>query len=136
MLTLTAALMAAHLGGAIAKTPEFTPPVQQVQYGRRGYGGHPPPCGNGEDQDVRNGWCYPNGVIPPQFQTGRQHQYQQYPEPQYREYGRPRRDDYGYQVRRPVRCGNGADLDVRDGLCYPNGQVPPQFQNRPQRYRY
>lgn len=32
------------------------------------------------------------------------------------------------QYRRPVRCGHGADVDVRDGRCYPTGTVPPQFQ--------
>ena len=25
--------------------------------------------------------------------------------------------------RRPVPCGHGADIDIRDGLCYPNGAV-------------
>jgi hypothetical protein len=32
------------------------------------------------------------------------------------------------QYRRPVRCGHGADRDIRDGRCYPTGTVPPQFQ--------
>jgi hypothetical protein len=32
------------------------------------------------------------------------------------------------QYRRPVRCGHGADLDIRDGRCYPTGTVPPQYQ--------
>ena len=27
-----------------------------------------------------------------------------------------------------------ADLDVRDGQCYPNGTVPPQYQQGRQRY--
>jgi hypothetical protein len=30
--------------------------------------------------------------------------------------------------RRPVPCGHGADADIRDGLCYPNGVVPRQYQ--------
>lgn len=34
------------------------------------------------------------------------------------------------QHRRPIRCGHGADLDIRDGRCYPNGTVPPQFQQQ------
>lgn len=80
---------------------------QEIQY--RAYG-HPPPCGDGYDLDSRDGYCYPNGMVPPQFQPGRRY------------YGQQR---YG---RYPVPCGNGADIDVRDGLCYPNGMVPPQFQ--------
>jgi hypothetical protein len=57
--------------------------------------------------------CYPNGMVPPQFQTGRRY------------YGGGGGGGYG---RYPVPCGHGADLDIRDGLCYPNGMVPPQFQ--------
>jgi hypothetical protein len=73
--------------------------------------GHPPPCGHGFDLDARDGFCYPNGMVPPEFQTGRRY------------YGGPR-----YGGRYPVPCGNGADLDIRDGQCYPTGTVPPQFQ--------
>jgi hypothetical protein len=36
--------------------------------------------------------------------------------------------------RYPVPCGHGADVDVRDGLCYPNGMVPPQYQQGRQQY--
>jgi len=36
--------------------------------------------------------------------------------------------------RYPVPCGNGADVDVRDGQCYPNGTVPPQYQQGRQQY--
>src|SRR5262245_9997710 len=32
------------------------------------------------------------------------------------------------QYRRPVRCGDGADRDIRDGRCYPTGTVPERFQ--------
>jgi len=32
------------------------------------------------------------------------------------------------------KIASGADLDIRDGLCYPNGMVPPQFQSGRQRY--
>jgi hypothetical protein len=28
----------------------------------------------------------------------------------------------------PPPCGNGWDLSARDGLCYPNGYLPPQDQ--------
>ena len=40
------------------------------------------------------------------------------------------------QYRRPVPCGHGADVDVRDGRCYPTGTVPPQYQQGLQRYGY
>jgi hypothetical protein len=29
-----------------------------------------------------------------------------------------------------VPCGDGADVDIRDGRCYPTGTVPRRFQNR------
>lgn len=81
--------------------------AQQIRYRRHG---HPPPCGHGYDLDERDGRCYPNGTVPPQFQSGRL-----YP----LEYG---------GGRRPVPCGHGADRDIRDGLCYPTGTVPRQYQ--------
>ena len=28
----------------------------------------------------------------------------------------------------PPPCGNGWDLSARDGMCYPNGYLPPQEQ--------
>ena len=28
----------------------------------------------------------------------------------------------------PPPCGHGWDLSARDGLCYPNGMLPPQDQ--------
>lgn len=37
----------------------------------------------------------------------------------------------------PPPCGHGWDLSARDGLCYPNGYLPPQDQaarQYPQRY--
>ncbi len=64
-------------------------------------------CGNGYDIDI-HGRCYPNGVIPPPYQAARQ--------------------GYYGGGRYPVQCGNGADLDVRDGQCYPNGTVPYRYQ--------
>jgi hypothetical protein len=30
---------------------------------------------------------------------------------------------------RPPPCGDGYDLDGRDGRCYPNGTVPPRLQS-------
>lgn len=69
-------------------------------------------CGNGYDIDIY-GRCFPNGVIPPRYQAARQ----------------------GYRGGRyPVPCGNGADIDVRDGQCYPTGTVPPRFQQGRQQY--
>jgi hypothetical protein len=93
---VAAAAIAAHPGSVI---PSDNNLLSQVQY-----------CGNGYDLDVR-GRCYPNGVIPPQFQAAR-------------------RGQYGYGG--PVPCGgDGVDLDIRDGRCYPTGTVPLRFQNRP-----
>jgi hypothetical protein len=103
IVTIAAAAIAAHLGSAL---PGETSSVLQVQY-----------CGHGYDIDI-HGRCYPNGVIPPEYQAARQ----------YGGYGR-----YG-AYRGPVRCGLGADVDIRDGRCYPNGTVPLRFQNRPQYY--
>jgi hypothetical protein len=101
ILTIAAAAaMAAYLGSA---PPSEGNLLSQVQY-----------CGNGYDIDV-HGRCYPNGVIPPQYQAAR------------RGYGA---GSY------PVPCGNGADLDVRDGMCYPNGTVPLRFQSGRQQYYY
>lgn len=101
-----AAVLALQLGIPAVhqnQTPELIP-VQQ--------------CGNGYDIDIY-GRCFPNGVIPPQYQSARQ----------------PYRGGY-YGGRYPVPCGNGADLDVRDGRCYPTGTVPRRYQNRPHYYRY
>jgi hypothetical protein len=58
---------------------------------------------------------YPNGVIPPQYQAAQ-------------------RGRYGYGGSVPCG-GDGVDIDIRDGRCYPTGTVPRQFQNRPQYYR-
>jgi hypothetical protein len=81
--------------------------IQEIRYRRHG---RPPPCGHGYDLDERDGLCYPNGMVPPEFQSGRY-----YP----LEYG---------GGRRPVPCGHRADRDIRDGLCYPNGSVPLRYQ--------
>jgi hypothetical protein len=96
IIHVAAAAIAAQLGTAVPSESNLT----RVQY-----------CGNGYDVDVY-GHCYPNGVIPPQFQAARR----------YGGYGR-----YGAYAG-PVPCGNGSDRDIRDGRCYPNGTVPPQFQ--------
>jgi carbohydrate-selective porin OprB len=34
---------------------------------------------------------------------------------------------YGVPVHAPP-CGHGWDLSARDGMCYPNGYLPPQDQ--------
>jgi hypothetical protein len=100
ILSLAAAAIAAHLGSALPS--ENNKVLAEVQ------------CGNGYDLDIR-GRCYPNGVIPPQYQAARQ--------------GRAYRGG-----RYPVACGNGADLDIRDGQCYPNGTVPRRYQDRGRYY--
>jgi len=41
------------------------------------------------------------------------------------------------QYRVPVHpppCGNGWDISARDGMCYPNGYLPPQEQAARQGY--
>jgi hypothetical protein len=55
--------------------------------------------------------------VPPQFQSGRYYPLK-----------------YG-GGRQPVPCGTGADLDIRDGFCYPTGTVPRRFQAARQRHR-
>jgi hypothetical protein len=35
----------------------------------------------------------------------------------------------------PPPCGDGYDLSARDGMCYPNGSLPPQDQAARQYYR-
>jgi hypothetical protein len=42
--------------------------------------------------------------------------------------------EYG-NGRPPVPCGDGADLDIRDGLCYPTGTVPRRWQQGRLRYQ-
>ncbi|WP_298877640.1 hypothetical protein [uncultured Bradyrhizobium sp.] len=40
---------------------------------------------------------------------------------------------YGVPVK-PPPCGNGWDISARDGMCYPNGYLPPQEQAARQYY--
>jgi hypothetical protein len=83
-------LAAAVIGFQLgAPLPSDTVPLIQVQQ----------QCGDGYDIDIY-GRCYPNGVIPPRYQAARQG---------YRGYG---------GGRYSIPCGNGADVDIRDGLCY------------------
>ena len=42
---------------------------------------------------------------------------------------------YGRVPVHPPPCGHGWDLSARDGLCYPNGYLPPQDQSARQ-YQY
>jgi hypothetical protein len=95
------AILALQLGTPLPP-PGTAAPLIQVQQ-----------CGNGYDIDIY-GRCFPNGVIPPQYQAARQGYYR--------------------GGRYPVPCGNGADIDVRDGQCYPTGTVPPRFQQGRQQY--
>jgi len=106
MFMSIAAIALALQGAPVLAPGDHNPLLVQTQHRRYG---HPPPCGNGYDIDSRDGWCYPNGMVPPQFQSGRYY---------------PLRSGR----RQPVQCGHGADLDIRDGLCYPNGTVPRRFQ--------
>jgi hypothetical protein len=47
----------------------------------------------------------------------------------------PQAVQYGVPAR-PPPCGHGWDLSARDGLCYPNGYLPPQDQAARQYPRY
>jgi hypothetical protein len=112
-LALQLGVPAHPLSESIPLVPEIL--AQEIRYRRHG---RPPPCGHGYDLDERDGGCYPNGMVPPRFQSGRY-----YP----LEYG---------GGRRPVPCGHGADRDIRDGLCYPTGTVPRPYQEGRPGYHY
>ena len=60
--------LALQLGVPAHPVNESIPLAQEIRYRRHG---HPPPCGHGYDVDERDGRCYPNGMVPPQFQSGR-----------------------------------------------------------------
>jgi hypothetical protein len=112
---MSMAALAIALQGMPALAPETrTLLLHQIRSRRHG---HPPPCGDGYDLDERDGLCYRNGEVPPQFQSGRYYPLK-----------------YG-GGRQPVQCGTGADLDSRDGFCYPTGTVPRRFQAARQRHR-
>jgi hypothetical protein len=128
LITTIATILA--LAGAVPPATGIERPVEVQYYGRVPV--HPPPCGDHWDLSARDGMCYPNGYLPPQDQAARRGYYQpQYGEPQY--YDDPPYRPYGMR-RRPVPCTDGADLDTRDGRCYPTGTVPRQYQNRPENY--
>lgn len=100
-MSVAAVVIAHQLGaGASFASPDETIPLIRVQQ----------QCGDGYDIDIY-GRCYPNGVIPPRYQAARQGY----------------RGQYG-GGRYPVPCGNGSDIDVRDGRCYPTGTVPYRYQ--------
>jgi hypothetical protein len=63
IVTIAAAALAAHLGAASASAGDTNSLVQQVRGGW---------CSHGYDLDI-HGRCYPNGVIPPQYQAARQY---------------------------------------------------------------
>ena len=122
LIATIATILALHAGAAPqVATPEHALEVQYRVPVR------PPPCGDHWDLSARDGMCYPNGYLRPEDQAAMQGYYQ-------RGYAEPR-PYYGTR-RRPVPCTDGADLDTRDGLCYPNGTVPDQFQNKPYYRRY
>jgi hypothetical protein len=128
MLVTIASLALALQVASPAPPPNAGEPlVQEIQY--RVYA-HPPPCGHGWDLSASDGMCYPNGYLPPQDQAARQRYYDQgYGDPGYG--GREYYGGRGYRGGRyPVPCGDGADVDIRDGRCYPTGTVPRRFQNR------
>jgi hypothetical protein len=82
IISIAAAALAAHLGAAPVPSGDTNGLVQQVRGGS---------CSHGYDIDI-HGRCYPNGVIPPQYQAARRYGYGQ---------------GYGYQGGRyPGRCGH------------------------------
>lgn len=86
MITGVAAAVLALQLATPAVAQNETPNLVQVREG---------PCSYGYDIDI-HGRCYPNGVIPPQYQAARQY-------PRYRDsygYYEPRRH-YREQYRRP-----------------------------------
>lgn len=121
-------LAAALLMGQAVPTTGPGSTIQRIQYG---VPRHPPPCGDGWDLSARDGLCYPNGFLAPRDQDAYYHRGGGV----YRGEGGYRRYRYG---RYPVPCGgDGVDLDLRDGRCYPTGTVPRRFQDRPENhYRY
>ena len=130
MLVITSLALALQVASPSPPMSGGEPLVQNIQY--RTYA-HPPPCGHGWDLSAHDGMCYPNGALRPQDQAARQRYYGQ----GYGDRGYGGREYYGDRSGRyAVPCGgDGVDLDIRDGRCYPTGTVPRQFQNRPQYYR-
>ena len=63
IVTIAAVALAAQLGAASAPSDDTDSLVHQVRGGW---------CGHGYDIDVY-GRCYPNGVIPPQYQAARRY---------------------------------------------------------------
>ncbi|MGY8633315.1 hypothetical protein RAD15_12630 [Bradyrhizobium sp. 14AA] len=122
LLTTIATILALY--AAPAPQADGSVGVIEVQYG--GVPRYPPPCGRGWDISARDGMCYPGGYLPPQEQSARRYR-PRYVQPEY--YGEPEGYRH-YGGRYPVPCGDGADIDYRDGRCYPTGTVPRQFQNR------
>jgi hypothetical protein len=130
LVTIASVALALQLGSPAHSSSTAEPVVQQVQY--RVYA-HPPPCGHGWDLSARDGMCYQNGVLPPEDQAAFQHYYRR--GPGNRGYGGGPGYDGRVYGRYAVPCGgDGVDLDIRDGRCYPNGMVPQRFQDLPENY--
>ncbi|WP_157088790.1 hypothetical protein [Bradyrhizobium jicamae] len=84
LISGAAAVLALQLGMPAVQHDQNEVPVVQVRGGS---------CGHGYDVDI-HGRCYPNGVIPPQYQAARQG-YAYYPSRRYyREEYPPRRRHY------------------------------------------
>ena len=99
MIVTIAAALAAHLGAAPAPAGDTDSLVHRVRGGW---------CSHGYDIDIY-GRCYPNGVIPPQYQAARQ--YRGYGA--YGRYGGPYRTTHGSTVgishmRRPASANRRA----------------------------
>jgi hypothetical protein len=125
-LSIASVALALQIGMPVSSPNDSGQPlVQEIQYR---VPVRPPPCGHGWDLSARDGMCYPNGYLPRQEMDAYRRGYHRGGDSYYPlEYG---------GGRRPVRCGHGADVDIRDGLCYPNGTVPRRFQQGRQGYHY
>jgi hypothetical protein len=85
-----ATILAIQLGTPAAVVQSEAPAIQSdapIVQVRGGW------CGNGYDIDI-HGNCYPNGVIPPEYQAARQGYAYYGPRRYYREEYRPRRHHY------------------------------------------
>jgi hypothetical protein len=93
--------------GVPARPNENIPWVREIRYRRHG---HAPPCDHGYDHDERDG-----KMLPERHRTAAV------------SIGRLLSPGAG-RGRRPIPCCHGADVDIRDGLCYKTGTVPRQYQ--------
>ena len=64
--SIAGVVLALQLGLPAHPLNESIPLAQEIRYRRHG---RSPPCGHGYDLDERDDKCYPNGTVPPRFQS-------------------------------------------------------------------